>query len=107
MDNETWIIETGDVVIRKMADHGEDALSPIERLIYCLWVADYSIRNAGDLDAAADLHAPFQSEAANIAQVLSLSTTHQAFSLSAKTLEREFLDRFDAICAEIQSYLAK
>jgi len=107
MDNETWIIEVGDAVIRKMVAHGAGVLSPVERLLHCLWVADYSIRNAGDLDAAVDLYSPFQTEAANIAQSLSLSTTHQAFSLPAKTLEREFLDRFDAVCAEIQSYLAK
>jgi len=107
MENETWLIETADDVIEKKVEHGVNALSPIEHLIYCLWVADYSIRNAGDLDTAADLYEPFQSEAASIAQALSLSSTHQGFSLPAKTLEREFLDRFDTMCAEIQSHLAR
>ena len=50
IDNETWIIEDGDIVIRKIAEHGIDTLLPIELLIYCLWVADYGMRNAGDLE---------------------------------------------------------
>ena len=51
-ENETWLIEAGDEVIQKMAASGSDGLSLWERLVYCLWVADYGMRNAGDLDTA-------------------------------------------------------
>ena len=47
-DNETWVVEAGDTVIQKKASCGIERLSPWERLVYCLWVADYGMRNAGD-----------------------------------------------------------
>ena len=63
-DNETWIIEAGDAVIQKRAEQGDDALTPLERLIHCLWVADYGMRNAGDLITAGDVYPSFHDEAA-------------------------------------------
>jgi hypothetical protein len=47
IDNETWVIEAGDAVIQKKARSGMGSLAPWERLVYCLWVADYGMRNAG------------------------------------------------------------
>ena len=101
-ENQTWIIETGDVVIRKKADHGVGSLTPVENLIYCLWVADYGMCNAGDLQTAADVHATFQEEAAKFAKDLSLGFTHETFSLPTKTLELQYFDRFDRVCDEIK-----
>ncbi|WP_332770517.1 hypothetical protein [Phenylobacterium sp.] len=49
-DNETWLIDTGHDVIEKKAATGPASLNPRERLIYCLWVADYGMKNAGDLE---------------------------------------------------------
>jgi hypothetical protein len=57
-DNETWLLDAGDEVIQAKAAHGIDSLSARDRLIYCLWVADYAMRNAGDLSTASDLYAP-------------------------------------------------
>ncbi len=101
-DNETWVIETGDTVIRKKTRGGIECLSPWETLVYCLWVADYGMRNAGDLDAAADVYAEFHSNARRIAEVLSLRLTHEAFSLPQSDLEREYFDRFEPMCNEIR-----
>jgi hypothetical protein len=101
-DNETWVIETGDAVIQRNARAGNNSLSPWESLVYCLWVADYGMRNAGDLDTAADVHAPFQSEARRLAEQLSLPLTAAAFSLSKADLEREYFDRFESMCDEIR-----
>lgn len=103
-DNETWIIETGDLVIRKKVKVGISALSAWEVLVYCVWVADYGIRNAGDLETAADVHSTFHSDARTISKQLSLPVTHAAFGLSKADLEREYLDRFDAICEELKSF---
>jgi hypothetical protein len=102
-DNETWIVETGALVLEKEACSGRASWSPWERLVYCLWVADYGMRNAGDLEAAADVHPDFHSEAQRLAKELSLRTTYQAFSLSRLALEREYFERFEAICDEIRS----
>lgn len=104
-DNETWLIDTGDDVISKKAEQGRDALSTCERLIYCVWVADYSMRNAGDLLTAADLYAPFKEEAAQLASELALARTRAAFSLPAEKLERSYFDAFDEVCAELQDCL--
>jgi hypothetical protein len=106
-DNETWVIETGDRVIRKKASGGIECLSPWEMLVYCLWVADYGMRNAGDLDTAADVNPEFQKRARRIAEALSLPLTLEAFSLPQRDLEREYFDRFEAICNEIKDAEAR
>jgi hypothetical protein len=101
-ENETWIIEAGDDVIQKEARDGASSLSPKERLIYCLWVAYYGMRNAGDLQAARDVHAIFQSEGLELARDLRLVHTQAAFALSEADLQREYFQRFDKICDEIR-----
>jgi hypothetical protein len=71
MDNETWLIKAGDAIIKKKARSGRANLTPSENLVYCLWVADYGMSNAGDLDTASDLHQAFQVEARRLAKELS------------------------------------
>jgi hypothetical protein len=102
-DNETWIIEAGDEILEREAADGEPSLTPIDRLIYCLWVADYGMRNAGDLITASDLYASFQSEALQVSTDLGLVVTQSAFSLSSSDLEAQYFQRFDAICDEIRA----
>ena len=101
-DNETWIIDAGDAVIQKKAESSMSSLSPLERLIYCLWVADYGMRNAGDLRTASDLYPDFQREAAVLASELSLTFTNESFSLATPALEQQYFQRFDRICNELQ-----
>jgi hypothetical protein len=102
-DNETWVVEAGDTVIQKKASCGIERLSPWEKLVYCLWVADYGMRNAGDLDTAAEVYPQFHVDAKRMAEALSLPLSHEAFSLSQGDLEREYFDRFEAICIEIRA----
>ncbi len=102
-DNETWIVEAGDAVIQKRAAQGPAALQPLDRLIYCLWVADYGMRNAGDLLAASNVHTDFQTEATQLAEELKLTTTRSAFALPRDELEQRYLELFDAICEEIRA----
>jgi hypothetical protein len=102
-DNETWIIDCGDAIVRKRAARGPDALSPLERLICCLWVADYGMRNAGDLAAAGDLYAVFDVEAAKLSQLLGLGITRSAFALSRSELERQYFQLFEEMCDELRA----
>jgi len=102
-DNETWMVDAGATIIQKKAHSGLDSLTPWERLVYCLWVADYGMRNAGDLETASEFYDQFQVEAQRVAKNLSLQLTHEAFSLSKAALEREYFERFDHICHEIRS----
>ena len=102
-DNETWIIEAGGSVVERRAALGLDALSSLDRMVYCLWVADYGMRNAGDLETAQDLYELFQDEGARLANELALPRTLAAFALSRSDLETQYFDVFDAICAEIRA----
>jgi hypothetical protein len=102
-ENETWLIEAGDDVIQKRARRGDSCLTPLEKLIYCVWVADYGIRNAGDLETASDLYPAFQTEACLIARTLSLQLTLDTFSLPRAQLSSIYLDRFDGVCDELRN----
>ena len=106
IDNETWIIDAGNIIIQKEADHGRQALWPLERLIYCFWVADYGMRNAGDLATACDLYESFQAEGSQLSKALNLLVTQSAFALSLADLEQQYFQRFDAICDELRSAYA-
>jgi uncharacterized protein YegJ (DUF2314 family) len=103
MDNETWVVEEGNRIIQKMARVSIDGLTDWERLIYSLWVADYGMRNAGDLGTARDVYADFQSVALHSATKLSLPTSRSAFVLDPETLQEQYFDLFDAVCTEIRS----
>jgi hypothetical protein len=101
-ENEAWIIDCGAQVIEKKAQRGLPSLSTWERLVYCLWVADYMMRNAGDFANAVDMYPDFQKEAKRFAVELSLPATCEAFSLSQRKLQREYFERFEAICDEVR-----
>jgi hypothetical protein len=102
-ENETWLIEAGDDVIQKKALRGDSCLTPLEKLIYCVWVADYGIRNAGDLETASDLYPGFQTEACLIARTLSLQCTLGIFSLPRAQLSSTYLERFEGLCDELRN----
>ena len=102
-ENEPWIIHAGDEVIRRRASAGAAALSARDRLIYCLWIADYGMRNAGDLSQAHILHPTWKTEAVQMAQELSLDFTRKSFALSRAALQRQYFKRFERICAEIRA----
>ncbi len=101
-DNETWLIEAGDSVIEKKASSGMDTLTPAEQLLYCMWVADYGMRNAGDLETASDLFEPFQIQGRAAAEKLNLPQTLALFSLPRAEMEQRYFDLFDQICEEIR-----
>jgi len=102
-DNEDWIVDAGASVIEKKSATGASSLSPTERLVYCLWVADYGMRNAGDLAGGRQIHSEFQQEAARLSETLGLEFTHASFSLPGPVLQAEYFERFDRICDEIKN----
>jgi hypothetical protein len=102
-ENESWVVERGGQVVERKVQVGVTGLSDWERLLYCLWVADYMMRNAGDFANAVDMYPTFQSDAAQFARRLGLTATCEAFSLSQRKLRKEYFDRFEQICDEIKS----
>jgi hypothetical protein len=101
-DNEDWIVNKGDEVIQKRARLGRTALNEWEQLVYCLWVADYMMCNAGDFANAEDMYPDFQSDAVRLAHRLGLNATREAFSLPQEKLQQEYFSRFDQVCDELK-----
>lgn len=100
-ENESWIVEIGHEIIKKEEVHKLDLL-PWEKLVHCLWVADYGMKNAGDLEAAFELDPNFQIEGKRLAEQLSLSLTLAAFSLTPEELEKQYEDLFEQVCDELK-----
>jgi hypothetical protein len=101
--NESWVVERGGQVVEKKAQVGVAGLSDWERLVDCLWIADYMMRNAGDFANAVDMYPTFQTDARQFAQRLGLTATYEAFSLSQQKLQQQYFDRFEPICDEIKN----
>lgn len=101
-ENESWIIEAGDRVIEKKARLGASQLTDWEQLVYCVWVADYMMRNAGDFANAGDLMPTFQQDGARLAASLALPATSETFALPQERLQAEYLARFEAVCGELR-----
>lgn len=103
VDNETWILDAGVGIASKKAARGWASLSPTDRLTYCLWVADYGMRNAGDLAAAFDLRPTFLDDGRTAAVELGIPLNIAAFSLSVEEFEHRYFGFFDCLVAEIQA----
>ncbi|MBP1857895.1 hypothetical protein [Rhizobium herbae] len=101
-DNETWVIEAGHTILEKEAATGFASLEAWERLLYSLWVADYGMRNAGDLDTAEEVDEHFREKGLQAARELSLLKCIQGFSLAREDLERRYFELFDTMCEEIK-----
>jgi hypothetical protein len=100
-DYETWLIEAGDGVIERKANFGVSSLSDVERLIYCLWVADYGMRNAGDLDTAYDLYPAFQAEGLELATRLSMPRAKALFEQPRHVMSALYFINFEGVCEEL------
>jgi hypothetical protein len=97
-------LDTGDEVIHAKAELGREALTDLQRLIYSLWVADYGMRNAGDLATARDVYPEFKSDGLKAAMALKLQEMQAAFSMPDDDLQARYFELFDALCEEIRSF---
>jgi hypothetical protein len=102
-DNVTWLLDAGDRVIEKKAAESYSSLSPHERLTYCLWVADYGMRNAGDLATATDLHPTFLDDGRSAARELGLPSAAAAFAMPSDELAQSYFELFDEVVSEIRN----
>ena len=101
-DNESWLIDFDAEVIERESKVGIEALTNKERLVYCLWIADYCMRNAGDLLQAHLLYSDWQSEGSKLAGELGLANTLKLFSLSRSVFEESYSVLFETVCDEIK-----
>jgi hypothetical protein len=103
-DNETWLINEGDRIIQKKANSGVDHLTPCEKLVYSLWVADYAMRNGEDLEQAKVSFLDFQTTAVEVAEKLNMPVCCDLFSMTTELFEEAYLDSFDGVCNEIRAH---
>lgn len=103
LDNQTWLIDIGHEIIEKKCAQGIETLTPRERLIHCFWIADYSMRNAGDLATARDLDPGYRTDGERAAEALDLPLAEAMFALSEGELERRYFDLFDGVCEELRA----
>jgi hypothetical protein len=103
---ENWLIETGDDIIHKKAATGWQNLSDAEKLTYCLWVLDYGMRNAGDVQTAEDVFPQFQSEGESTAKRLGLSDVATLFGSVQTLSQQNYFDDFDQICSSVSGALS-
>lgn len=101
-DFESWLLDAADAVPHREVQVGLSALSDWERALYCMWVADYSMRHAGDLGSAYDLASDFKSAGAHAARTLGFRAMSSLFGLDDAEFERQYLASFDAVCQELQ-----
>lgn len=101
MKNESWIVEFGDEVIAKKYSEGLDNLTSVEKLIYCLWIADYSMRNSGDLQTAFELYPEFLREGLKQAQGMKLQKSIELFECGKREFEEIYFELFDEVCNEL------
>lgn len=107
IDLETWLLDAGGLVIQKMAEQGESALSGPERAVHCMWLIDYSVRNAGCFGPLEDMGAKTAlSDLARLAQDAKLSTLPSWLQLSdnEEAFCSTYHQHFDKACAELKGY---
>ena len=103
LDNEAWLLKAIVPIFQKESLQGVDALSVYDRLVHCLWVADYCMRNAGDLQNARALDSDFQIQGLRAARRLSLKAAQMLFELDEGEFEEQYFERFDKICDELRT----
>ncbi|MBP1317794.1 hypothetical protein [Herbaspirillum sp. 1130] len=107
MDLETWLLDAGDVVIRKKAQWGESAISESENAIHWMWLIDYSVRNAGCFGPLEDMGAktalPDLARFAQDAELPALLLWLQ-HSDNEEAFCGTYYQRFDKACEELKNY---
>ena len=99
-ENQSWIIEYGDTVLKRKASQGDGALADIDQLVYCMWFADYGMRNAGEVAAAYDVDGRFHLNGAVLAKKLGLPESRKLFGLPPSEFQSEYFGRFECVCEE-------
>lgn len=104
IDLETWLIDTGDVVLHKLNNEGASALVPIDWGVYWMWWIDYAVRNSGSFGPLQDM----DSTAINDLLAFSESTGLQKLTAWLNSAEDEstfcqsYLEHFDEACSELR-----
>lgn len=101
-DAEGWLLDAGDVVIRKEAKGA--ALSELDRAVYCMWVLDYAVRNSGTLEPMRELHPAARDELLAFARARRLEALAAWLGGAADEAAfcAEYYSNFERGCTELR-----
>lgn len=105
LDEESWLIDIGDEIINKIAETGIDSLNNIEHAVYCLWVIDYVVRNAGSLESVEDLYPTAVQKLSILSKANGwlLNSEVEAEARNSELFCSSYYDSFDVKCGELRS----
>jgi hypothetical protein len=109
LDLETWLIDTGAVVVQKLNHQGAASIAPIEWGVYWMWTIDYAVRNSGSFGPLEDM----DSTAIEDLQAFSKRTGLQKLTAWLSTAVDEsmfclsYLKHFDEACSELRDVYCK
>jgi hypothetical protein len=103
-DNETWLLDVGDIIVQRKTASGYKHLSAVEQAIYCFWIVDYAVRNAGDLAPIQDMHPTAIDELERFAASHNIEPLYRL--LQTQNNEQAFCEsyyaNFEGICNEFR-----
>jgi hypothetical protein len=104
LDLETWLIDTGDVVIQKLHSEGAGSLTPTEWGIYWMWTIDYAVRNSGSFGPLEDMESTAIEDLRAFSQRTGLQTLTAWLNTAAdeSTFCQSYLEHFDEACSELR-----
>jgi hypothetical protein len=104
LDLETWLIDTGAVVLQKLNDQGAGSLGPAESSVYWMWWIDYSVRNSGSFGPLQDMKSTAISDLLAFSQHAGLPklTIWLSSAADESAFCRSYLEHFDEACSELR-----
>jgi hypothetical protein len=104
LDLETWLIDTGDVVLQKLHNEGSDSLSPPEWGVYWMWTIDYAVRNSGSFGPLEDMESTAIDDLLAFSERAGLQklTTWLNSAADEATFCRSYLEHFNEACSELR-----
>ena len=106
-DVSNWIVERGGDIGELKAERGVDALSPVESLIYSLWIIDYCMCNAGDLANLNEMYPDCLVQSSEMAAKSGFPKTASLFSHTPENLARRYFNDLEIVVAELQAVYGK
>lgn len=104
IDLETWLIDTGDVIIQKLHNDGANSLDPTERAIDWMWWIDYAVRNSGSFGPLEDMDSTAIADlrAFSVRAGLQKMTAWINSAADESMFCQSYLEHFDESCSELR-----
>jgi hypothetical protein len=104
LDLETWLIDTGDVVLQKLNNEGASSLGPTEWGVYWMWWIDYAVRNAGSFGPLQDMDSTAINDLLAFSERTGLQKLKAWLNSAAdeSAFCQSYFEHFDEACSELR-----